>query len=106
MKRFARGITTATYTLRLVIKSRTLGSLRFEFTSLARAHVDREEYVKLYERGQHQEHGVHGEAGATHRRVQLELIEPKRQVQQQQRRQQRYGRVLQPHRVYLHLLTL
>lgn len=59
--------------------------LGLEFRSPARADVDREEDVKLDERGEHEEHGVHGEASAPHRRVQLELVEPKREVQHQQR---------------------
>lgn len=78
--------------------------LRLQFTSLACAYIDREEHVQFDKCGEHQEHSVHGEAGAPHRCVQLELVKPERQVQQQERRQQRNSGVLQPHGVDLHLL--
>lgn len=72
-------------------------SLGLEFVPTAGAHVHREEHVQLNKRGQHQEHGVHGETGTAHGGVQSKLVEPKGEIQQQQRRQQGYSRVLKSH---------
>lgn len=79
MEQFARG--TKFDILTIIVKQGSETNLRFWNRSLACAHVDGEEYIKLYECGKDQKHGVHGKAGAPHRRIQLKLVKPKRQVQ-------------------------
>lgn len=72
------------------------GDARSFHRPLAGGQVYHEEYVELDQRRQYEEDGVHAQAGAAHLPVQLEPVGGERDVEQHQRRQQRYSAVLQP----------
>lgn len=57
--------------------------LRLQVGSPASAHVDWEEHIQFYKSGEYQKHGIHRQAGPPHRRVQLKLVEPESQIQQE-----------------------
>lgn len=99
-ERFRRGLRAGPRPDIIAGGSSSVGARRSFHRPLAGGEVYREEYVELDQGRQYEEHGVHAQAGTAHFRVELEPVGGERDVEEHQRRQQRYGAVLQPAGIY------